>query len=235
MKKLILFLAAFIAAPAVYSQFILGISGGMQSTNINGKFNAHGYSITQNESALHPRAGINFAFPFSESFAMLTGLDYSVQGFDYKNEPNDWGIAFSGTNTYTYVEVPLTLKMNVLKSRLLYFRSGFYLSFILSAQNKGSRSYNYSGEIVETQTDETVMDDMNKTIFGYLAATGLDIPLTEKLHILAEVAYRIDLTPAMTDVNPVYIWKSTNDFYSTQRDVRNRMASLTLGVTYILD
>jgi DNA-directed RNA polymerase specialized sigma24 family protein len=84
-------------------------------------------------------------------------------------------------------------------------------------------------------TVNTAIDDMNKTIFGYLAATGLDIPLTEKLHILAEIAYRIDLTPAMTDVTPAYIWKSTNDFYSTQRDVRNRMASLTLGVTYTLD
>jgi hypothetical protein len=235
MKKLILLLAAFIAAPAVYSQVTLGVSGGMQSTNINGKFNAHGYSITQNESALNPRFGINFAFPFSESFAMLTGLDYSVQGFDYKNEPNDWGIAFSGTNTYTYFEVPLTLKMNVLKSRLFYFRSGFYLSFILSAQNNGTISYIYSDTTIKKHTDEKVMDDMNKTIFGYLAATGLDIPLTEKLHILAEIAYRIDLTPAMNDVNPVYIWKSTNDFNSTRSDVRNRMASLTLGVTYTLD
>jgi hypothetical protein len=136
MKKLILFLAAFIAASVVSSQVAIGVKGGMQTTGINGTYNAHGYEITQIKSSLHPRFRLDLAFPFSEKFAFCTGLDYSVQGFDYQNEENEWNVTFSGTNTFKYLEVPLTLKMNVLKNRLLYFRSGFYLSFLLSAQQR---------------------------------------------------------------------------------------------------
>lgn len=235
MKKLILFLAASITASVVYSQVTLGVSGGIQSTNINGIFNAYGYNITQNKSVLHPRVGISFMFPFSDKFALFTGFDYSIQGFEYENETNDWGVVFSGTNTFKYIEVPLTLKMNVLKSRLLYFRSGFYLSFLLSAHNKGSITYIYPDQTIEEQTDEKIMDEMNKSLLGYLFATGLEIPLTNKLQLLTEIAYRIDLIQAMTDAPPVYMWKSTNTFYSTRSDVRNHMASFTLGLTYSFD
>lgn len=235
MKKLIPFMAALLAASAVYSQVTMGVKGGMQTTGINGTYNAHGYEIIQIKSNWHPRFGLDLAFPFSEKFAFCTGLDYSVQGFDYQNEENDWNVIFSGTNTFKYLEVPLTLKMNVFKSRLLYFRSGFYLSFLLSADNKGSISYIYPDQIIEEQTDEKIMDEMNKSLLGYLIATGLEIPLTKKMHLLTEIAYRIDLMPAMTDESPHYIWKSTNDYYSTRNDVRNRMASITLGLTYSLD
>jgi len=235
MKNLILFLAAFMAAPVAYSQVMLGISGGMQSTSVNGNYNAQGYNITKIKSDLHPRFGVNLAFPLSDKFAFCTGLDYSVQGFDYENEPNDWGVTFSGTNTFKYFEVPLTLKMNLLKSHLLYFRTGFYISFLLSADNKGSITYIYPDHWVEEQIDEKIMDDMNKSVLGYLIATGLEIPLTKKLHLLTEIAYRIDLTPAMTDESPHYIWKSTNEYYSTRSDVRNRMVSFTLGLSYNFD
>jgi opacity protein-like surface antigen len=235
MKNLILFLAAFMAASAVYSQVSMGIKGGMQTTGINGTYNAHGYEITEIMSNWQPRFGLDLAFPFSEKFAFCTGLDYSVQGFDYRDEENDWNVTFSGTNTYKYLEVPLTLKMNVLKSRLLYFRSGFYLSFLLSAHSKGSITYNYPDQFTKEQTDEEIMDEMNKTLLGYLVAAGLEIPLTKKLHLLTEIAYRIDLMPAMTDEPPNYFWKSTIDYYATRSDVRNRMASLTLGLTYNLD
>jgi hypothetical protein len=85
------------------------------------------------------------------------------------------------------------------------------------------------------QTDEEIMDEMNKSLLGYLMATGLEIPLTKKLHLLAEVAYRIDLIPAMTDDAPYYIWKSTIDYYATRSNVRNRMASLTVGLSYPID
>jgi hypothetical protein len=125
--------------------------------------------------------------------------------------------------------------MNVLKSRLLYFRSGLYISFLLSAHEKGSITYNYPDQTTEEQTDEKIMDEMNKSQLGYLIATGLDIPLTKKLHLLTEIAYRIDLIQAMTDEPPHYIWKSTNDYYSTRSNVSNRMVSLTLGLTYTLD
>lgn len=235
MKNLILFLAAFFAASVVYSQVTVGVKGGMQTTGINGTYNAHGYEITQIKNSWHPRFGLDLAFPFSEKFAFCTGLDYSVQGFDYENESNDWGVAFSGTNTFKYIEVPLTMKMNVLKNRLLYFRTGLYISFLLSANNKGSITYFYPDHWVEEQTDEKIMDEMNKSLLGYLMATGIEIPLTKKLHLLTEIAYRIDLMPAMTAETPLYIWKSTNDYYSTRSDVRNRMASLTVGLTYAFD
>jgi hypothetical protein len=235
MKNLICFLAAFIASPVVYSQVSIGVKGGVQSSGINGKYNAHGYEITQIKSSRHSRYGIDLAFTFSEKFAFCTGLDYSVQGFGYQNETNESGVAFSGTNTIKYFEMPLTLKMKLLKSQLLYFRSGFYLSFILSAHNKGSIAYIYPEQTINEYSDEKIMDEMNKSAIGFLAATGLEVPLTKKLHLLTEVAYRTDLTPAMTDQFPYYIWKSTIDYYSTRSNVRNRIASLTLGITYSFD
>jgi hypothetical protein len=210
----------------------IGISGGANFSGINGNYSAYGYQTTETKGINRMQLGLIFSIPLSERFSLYLEPAYFEKGFKF-NEDKDLveGVAFSGSQRFNYINFPLSVKLGITKNQLLYLRSGFYYTFLLSSKVKSDITYTYPDEIISESTDEKNTNKMNKSSLGVVTAVGLDIPLTEKFNFILDLAYHLDLTNPMKDNYPQYWWYK-NDYYFNNVNVRNSVFSISAGITF---
>ncbi len=234
MKKTITIFISFIFGSLLVSgqTTSVGVFGGMNLSNVNGRYNSNGYN-TKTTSLITKQFGIVLSYPLSDKLSLFSDPGFYERGFNYEPvETMVGGATVKGRSKFKSVDVPLTLKIGMFKNQIFYFRAGAYLSFLLSANNNDTIYYSTPG--VETQiTENDILDKMNRTVFGFITGVGFDIPVSKNLGLLFDVAYRLDLTDAMINNKPSY-WngKSSDSYYIGVENVRNRSLTISIGLTY---
>jgi hypothetical protein len=183
--------------------------------------------------------GLIFDYHFSESLSFYSDPAYIQKGFKYENDLESiGGPGFSGENSFRYVQLPLTLKLKLFKSKIFYVRSGLYMSFLLKAHVNDEYSYTIDpGNPITEYADEDIKNEMNSSTLGFVMATGADIPLSSKLNLIIDASYMMDISDAMKDTqNNYYPWPSgyQSKLYPTIGSVRNRSFVLSAGLAFNL-
>ena len=234
MKKstILLFGFLFVCISSFSQTTSIGIFGGINSSGINGVYDAHGYQTTHNKSIICKQFGVLFSYSLTKQLSFFTDPGYFEKGFKYdQGEIFAGGPSFSGTNNIKYINVPITLKLGLFKNRLFYIRAGCYMSFLLSAKIDDKISYP-NPDIPSEATNENISEDLNQSVFGFISGIGCDIPLSDRIHLLGDVSYQLDLTNALKDKPPAYIWYAKDGIYATVENVKNRTVAFSLGLTY---
>lgn len=214
----------------------IGIFGGTNISSINGTYFAHSYGSTIIKSHTGMQVGLAFDYTLTEALSLYCDPAYIQKGFKYDNY-NDKGViggaAFHGENRFQYIHLPLTLKLKLFKSKIFYIRSGLYLSFLLRADITDEFHYapNPSNPPPD-YTDEKINNELNSSTLGFVMGTGVGIPLSSKLKLIIDVAYMMDVTNALKDKPPAYIWYAKDGIYATVENVKNRTVAFSLGITY---
>ena len=234
-KSTILLFGLLFAGISSFSQSTsIGIFGGINSSGINGVYDAHGYQTTQNKSITCKQFGILFSYSLTKQLSFFTDPGYFEKGFKYdQGEMFVGGPSFSGTNNIKYINLPITLKLGLFKNQLFYFRAGCYMSFLLSAKIDDKISYP-NPDIPSEATNEKISEDLNRSVFGFISGIGCDIPLSDKIHLLGDISYQLDLTNALKDNPPSYFWDYKEGIYVNTNNVKSRSAVFSLGITYHL-
>ncbi len=236
MKKSTILLFGFLfACISSFSQTAsIGIFGGINSSGINGTYYAHGYGSTIVKSHTGMQVGLIFDYPLTEAFSLYSNPAYIQKGFKYENDKEMiGGSAFHGENRFQYIHLPLTLKLKLFKSKIFYIRSGLYLSFLLRADITDEFHYAPNpGNPPPDYTDEKINNELNSSTLGFVMGTGVGIPLSSKLKLIIDAAYMMDVTNALKDKPPAYIWYAKDGIYATVENVKNRTVAFSLGLTY---
>jgi len=235
MKKLTLLLFSLLFAGMLsYSQNTsVGIFGGINSSGINGVYHAHGYQTTINKSIICKQFGILLSYSLTDKIRIFSDPGYIEKGFKYdQGEMFIGGPSFSGTNNIKYINIPLTIKLGLFKKQLFYIRAGGYLSFLLSAKIDDEISYPNPNTPSEATNEENT-EDFNRSVFGLISGIGCDIPLSDRIHLIGDVSYQLDLSNALKDNPPLYFWDSKEEgIYTNTNNVRNRSVVFSIGITY---
>ena len=213
----------------------IGFFGGANFSSINGTYYAHGYGSTLIKSSTGVQFGFIFDYALTESLSLYSDPAYIQKGFKYENDTElDGGPGFLGENKFQYIQLPLTLKLKLFKSKVFYVRSGLYMSFLLNANITDEFNYAPHPDNPPTQyTDEEIKDQMNPSTLGFVMGMGADIPLSDKLNLIIDATYLMDVSDAMKDVNYNY-WGYKSNLYQTVTSVRNRSFVLSAGLAFKL-
>ncbi len=210
----------------------VGVFGGMNISNVNGIYNSDGY-YTNTTTLITKQFGVVLSYPISERLSLFSDAGYYEKGFKYSTD-NDMvgGATVSGQTKIKSVDVPLTLKIGMFKNQLFYIRTGVYLSFLLSAKNNDTIVYP-DPDFGISITENDITDKMNKTVFGFTAGAGFNIPVGKSLGILFDVAYRLDLSDAFHN-SQTSVWpnKNSDTYYVNTNEVGNRNLTISAGLSY---
>ncbi len=212
----------------------IGIFGGINSSGINGTYYAHGYGSTIVKSHTGMQVGLAFDYTLTEALSLYCDPAYIQKGFKYENDNELIGSAhFQGENRFQYIQLPLTLKLKLFKSKIFYIRAGLYMSFLLRADITDEFHYAPNpGNPPPDYTDEKINNELNSSTLGFVMSTGVGIPLSSKLKLIIDAAYMMDVTNALKDKPPVYYWDVKDGIYTTVENVKNRTVAFSLGFTY---
>ena len=235
MKKLTVVLISFLFV-SVFSfaqTTSIGFFGGANFSSINGTYHAHGYGSTLIKSSTGMQFGLIFDYPLTESLSLYSDPSYIKKGFKYENDTEMvGGPGFHGENKFQYIQLPLTLKLKLFKSKVFYIRSGLYMSFLLNANITDEFNYAPHPDNPPTEyTDEEIKDQMNPTTLGFVMGMGADIPLSDKLNLIIDASYMMDISDAMKDTQ-AYYWGYNGKLYQTVGNVRNRSFVLSAGLAF---
>ena len=75
---------------------------------------------------------------------------------------------------------------------------------------------------------------MNKSVLGFVSGVGLDIPLSEKINILLDISYQLDLTNALKNETPIFYCGFKDGIYTNVSDAKNRSVLFSTGLYYKL-
>lgn len=235
MKKstLLLFSLLFAGIFSFSQTTSIGIYGGINSSGINGVYDAHGYGTTQTKNIICKQFGVLFSYSLTKQISIFIDPSYIEKGFEYdQGEMHTGGPSFSGTNNIKYINVPVTLKLGLFKKQFIYIRAGGYMSFLLSAKIDDKISYP-NPDIPSEATNEEINEDLNSSVFGIISGIGCDIPLFDKIHLIGDVSYQLDLSNALKDNPPAYLWNSKEEgIYVNTNNIRNRSVVFSLGIAY---
>ncbi len=234
MKKILLSLLSILFTSYIaFSQTTsIGIFGGINSSGINGVYDAHGYNTTVNESIIGKQFGLLLSYSLTKNLSLFSDPSYFEKGFKYdQGKIYTGGPSFSGTNNIKYINVPVTLKLGLFKKQLIYIRAGGYMSFLLSAKIDDKISYP-NPDIPSDATNEEISDELNQSVFGIVSGIGCDIPLSDRIHLLCDISYQLDLSNALKDNPPLYFWDAKDGIYTNVNNVRSRSAVFSLGIAY---
>ncbi|MBN2172577.1 MAG: PorT family protein [Bacteroidales bacterium] len=210
----------------------IGFYGGTNFSGINGNYSAYGYQTTVIKDMNRMQMGLILSIPLSERLSLYLDPGYFEKGFNFNEDKDlDVNVAYSGSQRFNYIHLPFTIKLGLTKNQLFYLRSGFYYAFLLSSQVKSDITYSYPDEIISESSDEKNTDKMNKTVLGLVTAVGMDVPLSEKISIILDLSYNLDLTNPMKDNYPQYWWNKS-DYYFNNVNVRNSVFTISAGLTF---
>jgi len=230
------------AFPFVFSLFVtvfsvhgqnssIGFFGGMNLSNVNGTYNSDSY-YTNTTTLVTKQFGVILSYNVSDKLSFFSDPGYYEKGFNYEpTESYAGGATVKGRSKFKSVDVPLSLKFGMFKNQIFYIRTGVYLSFLLSAKNNDTIYYDMPD--MDTKiTENDIIDIMNKTTLGFIAGAGFDIPVSQKLGVLLDISYRLDLSDAMKN-KQISIWKDGNsDYFVNTDNVRNRNLTISAGLSY---
>ncbi|MCF8369240.1 MAG: PorT family protein [Bacteroidales bacterium] len=234
MKKssLIIAILVSIITQVFAQQTSIGFFGGINSSSINGSYYAHGYETTSIQNLRSLQFGFVFSHSITDKLSLYSNPGFFAKGFTYdQGEIFAGGPGYSGSNKFNYVDLPLTLKLSLDESKLFYIRSGFYMSFLLSAKIEDKISYP-SPDIQTVTTNEKITEELNKSVFGYVMGAGLDIPLSEKTGVFIDISYQFDLSNAIKNNPPYSIWYQKDGIYSSISEVKNRSLLISAGMAF---
>lgn len=233
-KSIALLLLPFFVSISLFSQTTVGISGGVNFSGINGSYFPRGYESTVTNNRTGMQFGFTFDYPITEALSLYVDPKYIQKGFKYKNAEDIslGGANFKGENKFQYIQLPLSLKLSLFKSKMFYIRSGLYLSFLFDAHLTDEYSYPVDpGNSTTVFTDEKIKNDLNSSTLGFILGTGAAIPLSSKLNLLIDAAYLMDVSNAMKDNPPTYFWIQKSSIYESVGDVRTHSFTLSAGLS----
>lgn len=239
MKKSSLLVSILFVSVFSFSQNTsIGFIGGTNFSSINGAYYAHGFNSTNINNSVGMQFGLVFDYSLTESLSLYSDPSFIKKGFRYENDTElIGGPGFQGENKFQYIQLPLTLKLKLFKSKIFYIRSGMYMSFLLNANIIDEFNYAPHPDNPPTEyTDEKINDDMNPSTLGFVMGVGADIPLSSKLNLIIDASYTMDVSDAMKDNHLSYPWPSgnKNNLYMDITSVRNRAFILSLGLAFKL-
>ena len=151
--------------------------------------------------------GVRINYPFSEKFALTTGIQFSSRGFQYKKADTYWPVldttgnytgesTFAGTHKsiyrFNYFEIPLLVDYTFNKSKFSYsIGFGGLYSFLVAATYIFSET-DEKGEIHRYTYKQN--DSYQKTSIGLLLQTGISYALNEKSSLHVKPSFHYDLT-----------------------------------------
>jgi hypothetical protein len=139
MKTRLFYVIAFILCVQIANAQTFGIKGGVNFANM---------TISGGGMSLSPKSITGFHigpvadFQLKDQFHFNTGLLYSTKGF--KMDVSGEGESFSGTETFSYLEIPLNLAylFPINDKSDFFIQAGPYLGYALSGKDKfGSETH----------------------------------------------------------------------------------------------
>lgn len=168
MKKLFLFLFAFVAVYTADAQATFGLRGGANLSNLSGDLRNE--SQFNNKIGFHGGIILNYGI-VGDFFSIQPEVLYSNKGF--KNADVEYTnllgqeIRRTGKVNYNYIDVPVLAKIN---AGPLYFEGGPQASYLVGVNNQTSTYRN--GTLDNSQTSMQGTDGLNKFELGYAAGIG---------------------------------------------------------------
>jgi|AntAceMinimDraft_17_1070374.scaffolds.fasta_scaffold12244_3 hypothetical protein len=199
----------------------LGIKQGISISDTYGGSDLDVFQIKKSE-----RIGITFGatgiYSFSDIFSLKIGLNYEQKGF--KTEMWEDNITFSSdsggsytcknsyfgwdvTNKYDYLTMPVLANIHFGKKFKVFFETGTYYGFILSARYNGYHdcyidpedATHFEGQNItpghnKTEYNTNMREGMTKFNLGLTFGTGIQILIKNKFNLLVYTRYNYGLT-----------------------------------------
>ena len=209
MKTKLLTLSAILLFSSLALQAQIGILGGVNFQNINGK--ASNGDKLSNGLLIGFHAGVNFNIPLVENFYLQPGLLFSVKGA--KNNLFEMPVKASSNNYTTttkisYIEIPLNFLFRPqVGNGYVLLGFGPYVAFGIGGSQKYKSGNLNNDQKIAFQNEITLLEfiDINNAYFRRLDAGaniffGYEMPMGVFLQLNAQLG--------LLKINPVHSWDS---------------------------
>lgn len=139
--------------------------------------------------------GLNVCFNFSKLAGFETGIQFSNKGFKTKNQdltyfPPNPGLPSKSKTVYAYqyIGIPLKARFSFGKNKVRFLSSiGFMTNFLLNV--KQTSYYEYANGKKEKKS-QSAKSGFKTVDISPMISVGIDYKLNNKIHLLAEPAFR---------------------------------------------
>lgn len=191
-KKVTLFafivsLHVTISAQSNYRQLI-GVHMGGNYATIRGTATA---PILVNAWKISYSAGISYQLFFSDMFGFDMNLNFQDDDCGYRDQKND-GINDNQTgkanieSRLKYVNLPVSCCISPLTNKMIVFKSGLYVSKLISAYLKGDPHWQF---IYNSPIDKNISDQIAPMDWGLVLGMESNIPLRKNILFCADLNY----------------------------------------------
>jgi len=184
-EKRIIGVSLFLKGGPIYSQWLHRQYQDLTYTEQKEQFNINSFTVNLGSEfhlgkIISAQTGVNYFFANNQvSYTFERGKGYS----DYYMEINNYKAS------YSYVQIPIIIKINVGKKVKYYFSGGMVLGFLVNENIKGKRIWDgpdwnnmpqhahkeYIGNAIKTYTSN---ED------GVIASLGIEIPLNKNYLVI---------------------------------------------------
>jgi len=142
--------------------------------------------------------GLNVSFNVSQCLAFETGIQFSNNGYQTKNQELSYQIPDDQAPSkakfiysYQYLGIPLKAKFSFGKSKVRFISGvGFITNFLVNEKQK--IKYEYLSGREETKV-ESINSDLNNINIVPVISVGIDYTICSKIHLIAEPTFRYSL------------------------------------------
>ena len=136
--------------------------------------------------------GLNYTFRLSKRIGISTGVLLSNKGEKTKKTFSSQPSIFNYNNQYYYLDIPLTVKYNIINKTLKLFVSAGISSNIFLVK-KTTQITGYTNDDVKINYYDK--DGLSKVNLAILAGFGIEYPITKKWDLKIEPIFRRSITP----------------------------------------
>lgn len=160
MKKLLFTLLLSFATIGVFSQFNIGLRGGISSSQVKIDETVDGIKITTGDNSFGYHVGIYTQFIFKDKFILMPELLFSNSGGEM--DLSD-GTSFHEIWNLTYNRMDIPVNFGVKFLKIFRVNAGPYAGILLSADARSA------------DINQDVKDNYKNLLWGYQAGVGVDI------------------------------------------------------------
>jgi len=236
-KKNLITILIILSSNFLFAQdFSIGLKDGIPSTGISGRFDFRNFDQTQIKNRIGHSFGLLLNYRTTRFLTLQMEINYNNKGFDFQNDIQIDGIAYTGSFNVNYITIPLVTNFEIGKKVKYYGYTGIYIGFLVKAENYTIFMSTSSPDLIKYDLSYDPTEVFNKKEFGGLVGVGIKIPLCEKVEFIIDSRYNFGLTKAAKNTNFDYdLNQWTKDTPDNFQNVYNRSFSISLGILYKLN